>query len=335
MAGDGAVGRLGLDRAAVGAHQHTGHQAEGAEPLGDGVRLDVAVVVFAGPHVTALPLQRGGDHVVDQAVFVGQVGGLEFSFELGLVDLGEEVLEAPVVALEDRVLGRHVDREAAVESVAHRGAGELADRLVEVVHRHRDAAAGEVVDVELDRLGAVLGRVGKGQRPLARYHQVARPVLVAEGVAADHDRLGPARHKPRDVGDHDRLAEDDAAEDVADRPVRRAVHLLQAELLDPRLVGGDRRALDADAVPLDRFRGFDRDPVFARVAALDPEVVVLQLDVEVGKDQLLFDERPDDPGHLVAVELDDRVLDSDLRHRRRCYLPGALADRPGHGTIST
>ena len=94
-------------------------------------------------------------------------GGLEVGLELGLEDLREEVLEAPVVALQDRVLGRHVDRVAAVEAVAHRGAGEVADRVVEVVHRHRDAAAGEVVDVELDRLGAVLGRVGEGQRALA------------------------------------------------------------------------------------------------------------------------------------------------------------------------
>ena len=106
VAGDGPVGRLGLDRLAVGAHQHARHQAERAEALGDGVGLDVAVVVFAGPDVTALPLQRGGDHVVDQAVFVGEAGGLELLLELGLVDLGEEVLEAPVVALEDRVLGR-------------------------------------------------------------------------------------------------------------------------------------------------------------------------------------------------------------------------------------
>ena len=176
--------------------------------------------------------------------------------------------------------------------------------------------AGEVVDVELDRLGAVLRGVGEGQRPLAGDDQVGGAVLVAEGVTADHDRLRPAGHQARHVGDHDRLAEDDAAEDVADRPVRRAVHLLQAELLDPRLVGGDRRALDADPVPLDRVGGVDRDLVVGRVAALDPEVEVLEVDVEVGQDQLLFDERPDDAGHLVAVELDDRVLDLDLRHRR-------------------
>ena len=143
VAGDGAVRGLRLDRLAVGAHQHAGHQAERAEPLGDGVGLDVAVVVFAGPDVAALPLHRGSDHVVDQPVFVGDAGGLELALELALVHLGEEVLEATVVALEDRVLGRDVDRVAAVEPVAHRGAGEVADRVVEVVHRHRDAGTGK------------------------------------------------------------------------------------------------------------------------------------------------------------------------------------------------
>jgi len=77
-------------------------------------------------------------------------------------------------------------------------------------------------------------------------------------------------------------------------------------------------------MPLDRLGGIDRDLIFGGVAALDPEVVVLELDVEVGKDQLLFDERPDDPGHLVAVELDDLVLNLDLGHEGRCYLPTAF-----------
>ena len=49
------------------------------------------------------------------------------------------------------------------------------------------------------------------------------------------------------------------------------------------------------------------DLVVGGVAVLDAEVVVLQVDVEVRQDQLVLDELPDDPGHLVAVELDDRV----------------------------
>ena len=60
----------------------------------------------------------------------------------------------------------------------------------------------------------------------------------------------------------------------------------------------------------------------ALATELDPEVEIDELDVEVGQDQLLLDEGPDDPGHLVAVELDDRVLDFDLRHAGgRCYRP--------------
>jgi hypothetical protein len=276
--------------------------------------LHVAVVVLAGPHVAALPLQGRGHHVVDQPVLIGDAGGLELILELGVEDLLEQVFEAPVVALHDRVLGREVDGQAAVESVAHRGAREVADRVVEVVHRHRDTAAGEVVHVELDRVAAVLRREGQRQRPLARHDQVGGAVLVAEGVAADDDRLRPPGHEPRDVGDDDRLAEDDPTEDVADRPVGRAVHLLEAELLDARLVWGDRRALHADAVSLDGVGGVDRDLVVGRVAALDAEVVVLELDVEIGKDQLVLDELPDDPRHLVAVELDDRRLHCDLGH---------------------
>ena len=37
MARDGAVSGLGLDRIAIGGHEHAGHQPERAEPLRDGV----------------------------------------------------------------------------------------------------------------------------------------------------------------------------------------------------------------------------------------------------------------------------------------------------------
>lgn len=45
VAGDGAVGGLGLEGLAIGGDEDRGHKAEGAEALGDNVGLDVAVVV--------------------------------------------------------------------------------------------------------------------------------------------------------------------------------------------------------------------------------------------------------------------------------------------------
>src|SRR5690606_1600809 len=80
------------------------------------------------------------------------------------------------------------------------------------------------------------------------------------------------------------------------------------------LVRRDRRALHADAVLLDGVRGVDGHLIVGGVAVLDRQVVVPQIDVEVRVDQAIFDERPDDPGHLVAVELDNGPGDLDLRH---------------------
>ena len=46
----------------------------------------------------------------------------------------------------------------------------------------------------------------------------------------------------------------------------------------------------------------------------DAEVVILQVHVEIGVDQPVLDELPNDPCHLIAVDLDDRAFDLDLRH---------------------
>jgi hypothetical protein len=110
-------------------------------------------------------------------------------------------------------------------------------------------------------------------------------------------------HQARHVLADDRLAEDHAAQDVADRAVGRLPHLLEAEFLDARLVGGDGGALDADAVLLDRVGGVDGDLVVgASRFSMPRDRSSFRVDVEVGQDQLVLDELPDDPGHLVAVD---------------------------------
>jgi hypothetical protein len=80
--------------------------------------LHVAVVVLGSPHVTALPLERGRDHVIDQSVLVGDTRLGERCSELLVEDLLEEILEAAVVRLQNRVLGGEVDRVLAVQAIA-------------------------------------------------------------------------------------------------------------------------------------------------------------------------------------------------------------------------
>ena len=94
------------------------------------------------------------------------------------------------------------------------------------------------------------------------------------------------------------------------------------------LVGRDRGALDADAVLLGRLGGVDRHLVVGGVTVLDRQVEVLQVDVEVGQDQLVLDEGPDDARHLVAVHLDDGVGHLDLGHGPGGYAAVAAVTSP-------
>ena len=91
--------------------------------------------------------------------------------------------------------------------------------------------------------------------------------------------------------------------------------------------GRDGGAFDADADPLDRLGRLDRDLVLGLVAVLDAEVEIEEVDVEIGQDQLVLDELPDDAGHLVAVDLDDGIGDLDLLHEET--LPNAAGRRLG------
>lgn len=88
--------------------------------------------------------------------------------------------------------------------------------------------------------------------------------------------------------------------------------LLQLEFLHASLVRGDGRALDANRVLLDGLGSVQCDLVVGLVAVLEPQVIVLKVDVEVGVDEAVLDVLPDDARHLVAVKLHERVLDLDL-----------------------
>ena len=133
-------------------------------------------------------------------------------------------------------------------------------------------------------------------------------------MTANDDWLGPTRNQTRHVGADDWLTEHHAAQNVADCTVGRLPHLLQLELFNARFIRGDGGAFDADAVLLDGLSRIDGDLVVGRVAVLDREVIILNLEVEIRRDQEVFDHLPDDAGHFVAIKIDNWISNFNLRH---------------------
>src|SRR5688500_14064533 len=136
---------------------------------------------------------------------------------LGLKDLPEP----RVVLLGDRVLGVEPDVQLLAECVRKDRASEAGNRLVRVEHAHRDArraASLELVHEQALWL-ATLRRIDQLHLARPRDHNLLVAVDVAERVTRDDDWLLPHPHAWRDVRQRDRLTEDGAVHDRADRPV--------------------------------------------------------------------------------------------------------------------
>ena len=224
----------------------------------------------------------------------------------------EDVLEATVIGLENRVLRRKVDGELAGEPVVERRACKRVNAVVEVVHAHRDTGTGSLKNLELHRRAAVGRRELHCQGAGAVKREIGGAVLVTECVTTNDDRLVPAGNETRDVRNDDGLAEDYAVEDVTNGAVRRLPHLFEAELFDTRLIRRDGCTLDSNTVLLDRVGGVDRDLVFGRVTRLHAEVVVLEVHIEVRVDEGVLDGLPNDAGHFIAIEFDDGAFNLDF-----------------------
>ncbi len=64
----------------------------------------------------------------------------------------------------------------------------------------------------------------------------------------------------------------------------------------------------------DRGGGVDGHLIARGVAVLHRQIEIEQVNVEIGMNELVFYELPDDTGHLVAVDIDDGVGDLDFAH---------------------
>ena len=108
MARYGAMCGFRLNGLAIWCHQNRRHQSKRTKSLCDLVGLHIAIIVFARPDELARPLQRGRDHVIDQAMLVHNAKLFELVGKFGFVHFLEQVLKAAIIIFQDGVLGRQI-----------------------------------------------------------------------------------------------------------------------------------------------------------------------------------------------------------------------------------
>src|ERR1700730_18443556 len=116
-------------------------------------------------------------------MLVGEPGGLEPALELSFENLLDQILEAPVVDLENRVFRRQVHGIVATQSVIEAGMGKTADGAIQVEHSHDDAGTVGLDDFALDRGAAAGRREHELERAGGWEREIGGPILIAESMA--------------------------------------------------------------------------------------------------------------------------------------------------------
>ena len=271
--------------------------------LGEAVALNIAVVVFASPHISSFRFDHICHHIVDQSVLIPNLLGLELCLVAFFVDALEGVLEPAVINLENRVLGCEIQGVFSGKCELETAVSKLFDAFISVVHCETDSALSlEFVDFH-SLLASVFTLENNLEGSWFIDSEVSGFVLISECMSSDDDRFFPSGDESGDVLDDDGFSEDGAIEDVSDGAVGAFPHLLQLELLDSGFIGGDGGALDAYLALLDCLSGLYCHFVVGGIAVLDAQIEIEDVEIEEGKNEVVLDGFPDDAGHLVAVEL--------------------------------
>ena len=90
--------------------------------MSDDVRLDVTIVVFAGPHETTTAFDNLRHNIINETMLIPQTLSLHLIEVLFTIDALESVDKKSIILLKNGVLARHLEREVTVESVAEASA---------------------------------------------------------------------------------------------------------------------------------------------------------------------------------------------------------------------
>ena len=128
-------------------------------------------------------------------------------------------------------------------------------------------------------------------------------------MSADDDWLGPVGYKSWNILDDDGFSEDGSIKIVSNGSIGRFPHLFEFKFFYSGFVGSDGGALDSDFAFFDGYGSIKGDFVISFVSIFDSKIKVLYVEVEVGSDKFVFDELPEDSGHLISIKFCNCVFD--------------------------
>ena len=312
MALHGSMGSLVLI-IAVRRYQYGSHHGKRAERRRNHVAHHIPVIVLACPDISAFRLHNAGNRIIDQGIEVYDACRFELLIIFRVIDFLENVLERMVILLGDRVFCRKPQILLRIQGIVKAASCKTCDGLAHIMHSLHDSLARKIM-YQFLRLSAILSRIDQFYLAGPRNLHLRAFIYIAVCVSGNGDRLLPVFHARLDSLYHDWRAEYGSIQDRADGAVGAFPHFFQIILCHACRIGSNGRAFYRDLVFFRRIGGIHRNLVVGLIPVLQSQVIIFRIQFDKRLQKILFYHLPEDPGHLVAVHLDNWCCHLNLCH---------------------
>ena len=127
-------------------YENRSHHRKGTECGGHHITHDITIVVFACPDKAALCFHDAGNGIIDQGVEVGNACLCKFLFVLCIEDLLEDIFEAVVILLGNRILTCKPQILFRGQCVLETASRKALYGIIQIVHALNNTGSSEVVD---------------------------------------------------------------------------------------------------------------------------------------------------------------------------------------------
>ena len=193
---------------------------------------------------------------------------------------------------------------------------EALDGVVLIVCCHKNTGALEIKYFLIEYFLAVLVLKYELCLALAGNSELCALVDIAVSVTSYSDRLLPCSYVGENAGEDDGLSENGTVEHSTDSTVRALIHLVEVVLLYTLCVRCDSSALYTYVILFDCVCCILCDLVMCLVSLYEAEIVVLCLEINIGEKKIVLDHLPNNSGHFVAVDFNDRCCHTYFCHNK-------------------
>ena len=118
------------------------------------------------------------------------------------------------------------------------------------------------------------------------WYKISSSILISKSVSSNNDGLSPARNKSWNVFDDNWFTENSTTKDVSNCTVRWLPHLFKFKLLYSCLISSDCCAFYTNTTLLYSSRSINRYLIVCSISVLNAQVVISNVKVKEGEDQL-------------------------------------------------